>query len=293
MKIGIESLDEAREQIRKAIRQKGPFSHNIVGLVLSGVASEHGTVQANALIQEFNLTRVYGIHPVKEEEAKPIPPPVVEKKVEEPKQSPYERARREANAVIQRLFYQLDGLFAVKNSFVYELVKDNGWEKNAFEIKIQVFPEDHPSYNKKIRVFANLKGNGHYHHTGYKTYIRIDSDDWTVSFKKNWTPTTKDLATKINTKVTEFVQELQSKYEARVQQKETDTVVKEKMAVEFPEAKDVYVTGNRASFYIKEGKLEYNINYDTYSLELSGLTRDQLRRILDIKRAHNGRESND
>lgn len=286
MKIGVESLDKAREQIQKAIDQDGPYSHNIVGLVLSSVASDYGTAQANELIAEFDLTEVYGIRPVQEElKVKPEQKPIVEKKVEVPKQSPYERARLEANKVIEKLYQSLSPhCLDAENAIMYELFKDNGWEKNSYEVKVQVFPEDHPSYNKKIRVFADLKGNGHYHHTAYTTYIRIDSDDWTVSFKKNWTPNTKDLGAKVHAKVVEFVQELKSKYEARVQQKETETVVKEKMAVEFPETKDVYVTGNRASFYLEEGKTEYNISGDLYSIELHSLTRDQLERVREIKR---------
>ena len=54
---GVTTLDVIREQIRKEIPHidKKPYSHNIIGLLLSQVAKEHGTAAANALIDELGL----------------------------------------------------------------------------------------------------------------------------------------------------------------------------------------------------------------------------------------------
>lgn len=42
----------------------GPYSHNIVSLVLYQVASEHGYDAADALVASLELTTAYGIKPV-------------------------------------------------------------------------------------------------------------------------------------------------------------------------------------------------------------------------------------
>ena len=61
------TIAKAKKQIVSAIMQNGPFSHNIVSLVLMGVSRDHGVPAANALVDEFRLTKLYGIHKVKEE----------------------------------------------------------------------------------------------------------------------------------------------------------------------------------------------------------------------------------
>ena len=51
------NLDDARKQIKKEkpfVNVK-PYSHNIIGLVLSQVANENGYDAANGLIEEFGL----------------------------------------------------------------------------------------------------------------------------------------------------------------------------------------------------------------------------------------------
>lgn len=53
----------AKEKIEKAIIQDGPYSHNIVGLVLSGLNDKKA---ANKLIDEFELDELYGIQKVGE-----------------------------------------------------------------------------------------------------------------------------------------------------------------------------------------------------------------------------------
>ena len=53
---------EARDKIQKAIGQNGPYTHNIIGLVLSGLKDID---MANDLIDENDLDRVYGIQKVR------------------------------------------------------------------------------------------------------------------------------------------------------------------------------------------------------------------------------------
>ena len=201
------------------------------------------------------------------------------------KETPYQRKRKEANVVIRKLYNDLSSVSLQSETPVdYELVEGTGWSQDEVHIKIQVYNEEHPSHNKKIRVFAHVKGNGYWSSSNYKTYIRIDSDDWNVSFKKNWQPDTKDLVNRIHSKVVELIRQFKSNYEARVQVKETEIAVKELLANRFPASGDSYVSGNSGTVYTSEGKVQYNISYDTYGIELSGLTFDQLQRIREIKR---------
>lgn len=56
-------MSETLEQLRaKIAREVGfidvkPYSHNIVGLLLSQIAQEHGTAEANRAIRDFGLKR--------------------------------------------------------------------------------------------------------------------------------------------------------------------------------------------------------------------------------------------
>ena len=58
------TIEDAKRQIVKAIRQNGTFSHNICSLVLRSVADVHGRKAANDLIDEFDLTDLYDIEKV-------------------------------------------------------------------------------------------------------------------------------------------------------------------------------------------------------------------------------------
>jgi len=55
-------LDSARRKIQKQIETMGGYSHNIVGLVLMNVADEFGKDEANKLIDEMNITAIFGIN---------------------------------------------------------------------------------------------------------------------------------------------------------------------------------------------------------------------------------------
>lgn len=50
-------LKTARMNICRAIIRNGPYSHNIIGLVLRGVSQKVGYDAANGLIDEFSLHR--------------------------------------------------------------------------------------------------------------------------------------------------------------------------------------------------------------------------------------------
>lgn len=62
------TIKEAENKIAQAIETNGNFSHNICGIVLSGIAKEHGRKAANKLIDKFALDSIYGIQKVKEED---------------------------------------------------------------------------------------------------------------------------------------------------------------------------------------------------------------------------------
>jgi len=64
----MKTIEEHKASIRNAIRQNGGFTHNIISLTLRMVAADHGYAEANKLVDEFKLTRRFGIPKVKEEE---------------------------------------------------------------------------------------------------------------------------------------------------------------------------------------------------------------------------------
>ena len=51
----------ARKKIEKAMEQDGPYTHNIIGLVLSGLKDIN---LANQLIEEYEIDDLYGIQKV-------------------------------------------------------------------------------------------------------------------------------------------------------------------------------------------------------------------------------------
>lgn len=61
-------MKEARRKIVEAIKRNGPYSHNIVSLVLIEVSKQYGVKEANSLVTELKLTELYGIEPESETE---------------------------------------------------------------------------------------------------------------------------------------------------------------------------------------------------------------------------------
>ena len=49
---------EALEKIKKAKRQRGPYTHNLIGLILSRVANEQSADMANRLILDAGLSKL-------------------------------------------------------------------------------------------------------------------------------------------------------------------------------------------------------------------------------------------
>jgi hypothetical protein len=62
----ISEVSKARERIERAMDQDGPFTHNMIGLTLSGLADKVGVKYANELVREFELDEIYGIQEVEE-----------------------------------------------------------------------------------------------------------------------------------------------------------------------------------------------------------------------------------
>jgi hypothetical protein len=57
-------LADAKKNIKMAIKQNGPYSHNIVSLSLNMVSKHLGAVSANSLVDEFKLDKKFGIYKV-------------------------------------------------------------------------------------------------------------------------------------------------------------------------------------------------------------------------------------
>lgn len=51
------TLAEAETKIKAELFKAGPYSHNIIGLVLSEVAKEYSTAEANKLIDKCGLKK--------------------------------------------------------------------------------------------------------------------------------------------------------------------------------------------------------------------------------------------
>jgi hypothetical protein len=66
------SLAQARKEIKRAIVQRGPFSHNICSLVLRHVSQVHGLKAANSLVDELSLKALFGICKEKEDDNKEV-----------------------------------------------------------------------------------------------------------------------------------------------------------------------------------------------------------------------------
>lgn len=58
----------ARRKIETAIKQAGPYSHNICSMALLAVARADGREAANRLIREYDLERLYSIRPTEANE---------------------------------------------------------------------------------------------------------------------------------------------------------------------------------------------------------------------------------
>ncbi|MBI2069480.1 MAG: hypothetical protein HYT79_02680 [Elusimicrobia bacterium] len=54
----------ARKKIEQAIKQDGPYSHNVCSMALLAVAQADGKEAANKLIEEYCLDRLYRIQKV-------------------------------------------------------------------------------------------------------------------------------------------------------------------------------------------------------------------------------------
>jgi len=56
-------IEEAQQSIERATLRGGNYTHNIIGLVLNGIAKEYGNEAANYLVREHDLTD-YGFREV-------------------------------------------------------------------------------------------------------------------------------------------------------------------------------------------------------------------------------------
>ncbi len=65
--MNIKTRQDAREEIEQAIEDRGPYSHNIISCVLRLIASRWGYKETNDFIDEYDLTRRFGIAKRKEE----------------------------------------------------------------------------------------------------------------------------------------------------------------------------------------------------------------------------------
>lgn len=66
----VQKLDDAvsiaRKKIEREITSTGPYSHNIVALVLRDLATNWGLKYANQLVRELELDSYFGIDEVEE-----------------------------------------------------------------------------------------------------------------------------------------------------------------------------------------------------------------------------------
>ena len=58
-------ITEAEKKITKSLLQDGPYTHNIISLVLRDLSQKVSLKAANKIVDSFGLS-AYGIHKVKE-----------------------------------------------------------------------------------------------------------------------------------------------------------------------------------------------------------------------------------
>lgn len=57
-------ISKHEKDIREAVNKNGPYSHNLISATLRLIAKEKGTKSANALVDKYRLTEIYGIEKV-------------------------------------------------------------------------------------------------------------------------------------------------------------------------------------------------------------------------------------
>jgi len=62
-----ETKEQAIDGIKRAIRQRGQFTHNIVSIILRQVDEKFGRDAANAIVDELKLAKKFGITKVESE----------------------------------------------------------------------------------------------------------------------------------------------------------------------------------------------------------------------------------
>ena len=55
------TINEAYRNIQRHIEDPGPYGHNIVTCILTGIAAEHGTDAANQMVDDLDLVNEFGI----------------------------------------------------------------------------------------------------------------------------------------------------------------------------------------------------------------------------------------
>ncbi len=65
MNLELMTLDDFRDQIEGQIENSGPYSHNIVSVILGIVSRRFGLYTANSLVDEFQLDVAFGIYKVR------------------------------------------------------------------------------------------------------------------------------------------------------------------------------------------------------------------------------------
>lgn len=57
-------LEELKKSISDTIERRGPYTHNTIGIYLMVVEKDYGISTANKIIDEFDLTKKFGIRKI-------------------------------------------------------------------------------------------------------------------------------------------------------------------------------------------------------------------------------------
>lgn len=278
-------IEEARAKIRQAIRQNGPYSHNIISLTLSFLADKAGVDAANGLVDEFRLDKIYGIHKSKEGPAqviaqtvkKPEPPRKTREQIEKEER---EQARKELN----NKFLALAAAVVKVDPNFLRLTTTKDYNKQdvlTLEVGSGKFK------NVTVTVFTDQPYVGW--HRSTKTYVRLKTSDWDVHFRKNWTFDTKDVAKKVVEKAKELLEQIEGRIEYRNKKADKHERAQQYLKKVYG-VKDSYEKHERTSAGLTLNKEEYSavrfefdVDSKTYHIEgLPTLTEKQFQNIVQI-----------
>jgi hypothetical protein len=183
------------------------------------------------------------------------------------------------------LFNQLVALPPIKDAAItYVLQKHAAWN-DSNEIKVDVFPNKHPSYYKTLCIYSETHSSS-WRRTGKPfTYVRIRSDKYDVYFKGKFTFDNKNLAKRLQKEIAELYFKLIDSHLAIIVKRDNEITSQQILTKKFAALNgSIYADNNTAYLDTGSFKIIYN-NYDQkYTINIHKITETQLDKVVNILR---------